>query len=189
MCSQPSNMQCPHCNRYSVERVSQMNPMDYNIQVKYICTNCGREVLDPDSVTYSNSSDGTYTSASSADKYCENCNTKMVQYDSWWECPNCHYGYIDYIGDPPQDNIEMSKKIFEGKLHIPCDNVWGVGKTTITDPIAQNTLTIERCEKIKMHHKEMDIDFEFDTKKIENINTIIINGYKFVRENSETDNT
>jgi hypothetical protein len=35
----------------------------------------------------------------------------------------------------------------------------------------------------------MDIDFEFDTKKIENINTIIINGHKFVRDNNETDET
>lgn len=185
MVSRLSNMQCPHCNRYSVERVSQMNPIDYNVQVKYICTNCGREVLDPDSVTYSNSTDSTHTSTGSAYKYCQHCNTKMVQYDSWWECPNCHYGYTDYIGDPPQDNIQMSKKIFEDKLHIPCDNVWGVGKIAVTDPTAQNTLTIERCEKIKMHHKEMDIDFEFDTKKIEGIDIIIINGHKFVREKLE----
>jgi hypothetical protein len=148
---------------------------------------CGKVIEPSEQTTYSNTMDSSYNAISSKDKYCQNCNTKMKPLgdSGWWSCPNCDYGYMDYIGDPKQfsdEDIEMSKKIFEGKLHIPCDNVWGVGKIAVTDPIAQNTLTIERCEKIKMHHKEMDIDFEFDTKKIENINTIIINGHKFVRE-------
>ena len=115
----------------------------------------------------------------------------MTYNGTWWECPDCHYGYMDrtgYLNETkqfPDDEVEMSKHIFEGTLHIPCDNVWGVGTIKPTDLAAENTLILERCEKIKMHQKEMDIDFEFDTKKIENIDTIIINGHKFVRENNE----
>jgi hypothetical protein len=113
----------------------------------------------------------------------------MIQNGDWWECPNCHYGHMDYARGLPKDftqlsdeEVEMSKHIFEGKTHIPCDNVWGVGTIKPTDPTAKNTLILERCEKIKMHHKEIDIDFEFDTSKLENIDTIIVNGHKFVRE-------
>ena len=67
-------------------------------------------------------------------------------------------------------------------LYISCDNAWSVGTIKTVDPILENTLIIERCEKIKMHHKEMDIDFEFDTSKLENIDVIIVNGYKYVKD-------
>lgn len=192
MLNKPLNMQCPYCGQHQVEVINQVDPMSFNSHMgfnyhettKSICMHCGKVIESDEKVTYSNSSDDPYTSVSCVDKYCKNCNAKMVQYDSWWVCPSCHYGQMDYTGDPPSDNIEINKKIFEDKLYIPCDNVWGVGKTAVTDQMTQNTLTIERCEKIKMHHKEMDIDFEFDIKKIENINTIIINGHKFVRENA-----
>jgi hypothetical protein len=58
---------------------------------------------------------------------------------------------------------------------------WAVGKL-ITDQPLQNTLTITNCNKIRLQHKETEIDFEFDTKKLENIDTIIINGFKYVKE-------
>lgn len=190
MFNKPLNMQCPYCGQHQVEAITQIDPMSFNYHeiTKTICMFCGKVIEPSEKVTYSNSTDSSYTAVSSKDKFCAYCNTKMEPFGdgSWWSCPKCGYGYMDYIGDLPKElsdeEVEVSKKIFEGKLHIPCDNVWGVGKIAVTDPIAQNTLTIERCEKIKMHHKEMDIDFEFDTKKIENINTIIINGHKFVRE-------
>lgn len=174
------NKICPVCHNDKVE-LSELGTE--------ICTQCRYVIPGPTDAT---------NSISNTNKYCPECKTPLEgsMSSGWWECPNCHYGYMDYIGDPLQDNIQMSeedievsKHIFEGKLHVPCDNTWGVGKTAITDQLAQNTLIIEKCEKIKMHHKEMDIDFEFDTKKIENIDTIIINGHKFVRENNETNNT
>ena len=34
---------------------------------------------------------------------------------------------------------------------------------------------------IKLSHKEFEIGFELDPKKLENIDTIIINGYKYVK--------
>jgi DNA-directed RNA polymerase subunit RPC12/RpoP len=178
--------------------VSQINPIDCSIQVKYICTNCGKEVLDPDSVTYSNSTDSTYTSATSAEKYCYNCNTRMIQNGDWWECPNCHYGHMDYARGLPKDftqlsdeEVEMSKHIFEGKTHIPCDNVWGVGRIAVgqLDDLMSNTLQFDRCERIIFRDKTLDFVFEIPEEQYKDIDTIIVNGIKFVRENSETDNT
>lgn len=58
---------------------------------------------------------------------------------------------------------------------------WAVGKL-ITDQPLQNTLTITNCNKIQLQHKETEIEFEFDTKKLENIDTIVINGFKYVKE-------
>ena len=192
MLSKLSNIQCPYCGQHKVEVITAIDPMSFNYHevTKTICTFCGKVIEPTEKVTYSNSSDHAYTSAGSAYKYCTNCNTKMEPLgdSGWWSCPKCGYGYREFIGDPKQfsdEDIEISKKIFEGKLHTPCDNVWGVGKILPNDLTEQNTLTITNCEKIKMHHKEIAIDFEFDIPKIENINTIIINGHKFVREKSE----
>ena len=36
---------------------------------------------------------------------------------------------------------------------------------------------------IKLRHKEMDIEFDLEPGKLENIDTIIINGHKYVKEN------
>ena len=193
MLNKKLNMACPYCGQHQVEVITEIDPMSFNYQerTKTMCMFCGKVIEPAEKVTYSNSTDSSYTAASSKDKFCAYCNTKMEPFGdgSWWSCPKCGYGYMDYIGDLPRElsseEVEMSKKIFEGKLHIPCDNVWGIGTIKPTDLAAENTLTLERCEKIKMHQKEMDIDFEFDTKKIENIDTIIINGHKFVRDNNE----
>lgn len=152
--NQPLNKNCPICGGYIYLSTARSE----------ICSNCGYVI--PQSTYVTTPTDYSCNTTGVAYKYCQKCNTKMVKNGNWYECPNCHYGHMDYLGDPP--NIQM----FEEDI-------------AITDLIAQNTLTIEQCEKIKMHHKEMDIDFEFDTKKIENIDTIIINGYKFVRERSE----
>lgn len=154
---QPLNKNCPICGGY-------VYITDIGTE---ICQNCGYVLAQSTFVT--TSTDYPHNTTGSAYKYCQNCNTKMVKHGNWYECPNCHYGHMDYIGDPPVNNFI-----------IPCDNVWGVGKAV--GSLEPNTLTIERCEKIKMHQKEIDIDFELDARKIENINTIIINGHKFVRE-------
>ena len=44
------------------------------------------------------------------------------------------------------------------------------------------TLTITNCEKFKVQLREIDIEFELDPDKLENIDIIIINGYKYVKE-------
>ena len=77
------------------------------------------------------------------------------------------------------EEIEISKHIFDGKLHIPCDNVWGVGVSKAES--LPYTLQID-TDLIKLRHKEMELEFELDTDKLQNIDTIIINGYKYVKE-------
>lgn len=42
------------------------------------------------------------------------------------------------------------------------------------------TLYIE-TELLRLKHKEMDLEINIDPKKFENIDTIIINGYKYVK--------
>ena len=54
---------------------------------------------------------------------------------------------------------------------------------SITGNLEPTTLEIKNCEKIKLHHKEIDIDFELPKKVLENIDTITINGIKYVKEN------
>lgn len=161
MISQPLNKNCPVCGGY-------VYVTDIGAE---ICQSCGYVI--PLATFATTSTDYSHNTAGSAYKYCNNCKTKMEKFGDtdWWECPNCHYGYMDYIGDPPKDN-----------LFIPCDNAWGVGYahgSLEPDPF---TVEIGNCKTIKLGHKELDINFEFDAKKIENIDTIIINGHKFVRE-------
>ncbi len=187
--NQQTNMCCPKCNQHSVEKITKLDPLSftYNEITKYVCTFCGTVVEPSEQTTYSNSTDSSYVLANSVGRYCDKCHTKLEYNGTWWECPNCHYGFMESIGDTPttiqlsEEDIELSKELFEGNLFVPCDNTWSVGTLKEPDDVERNTLTITNCEKIRMHHKEMDIDFEFDTKKLENIDTIIINGYKFVR--------
>jgi hypothetical protein len=51
------------------------------------------------------------------------------------------------------------------------------------DPdLSPQTLTITNCEKFKVQLREIDIEFELDPNKLENIDTLIINGYKYRKE-------
>ena len=191
MISIPSNMRCPYCNNYSVEKITQMNPYDYNMQEKYICTYCGREVNSPNSVTYSNSTDGSYVNTTSNDKYCQKCNTKMEPLgdNGWWSCPKCSYGYMDYIGDLPKqlsdDELEMTKKMFDGTLHIPCDNTSGIAVGKLAEDLMSNTIQFDRCERIIFRDKTLDFIFEIPEERYKDIDTIIINGHKFVRDKND----
>ena len=45
-----------------------------------------------------------------------------------------------------------------------------------------HTLTITNCEKFKVQLREIDVEFELNPDKLENVDTIIINGYKYVKE-------
>ena len=96
---------------------------------------------------------------------------------------------MDYIGDLPKElsteEIEMSKKIFEGKLHIPYDNTWGVAVGKLAEDLMSNTLQFDRCERIIFRDKTLDFVFEIPEERYKDIDTIIVNGHKFVRENNE----
>ena len=145
---------CPNCCN---------NKAELNILGYEQCTQCGY-VFGLTGHVHSDSNSST----SETNKYCKRCNTKLVQNGDWWECPNCHYGHMDYIGDPP-DN-----------LYIKSDGIgtaWGRFDPELT-PL---TLQID-VELIKLKHKEMELEFELEPDKLANIDTIIINGYKYVKE-------
>ena len=193
MLNKPSNMKCPFCGEYQVELITQIDPLSFNYQeiTKYRCTKCGYTFDTNQEVSYSNSTDDSYNKSTSNDKYCQNCNTKMEPFgDNWLICPKCYYGQMGYIGDLPKElsdeEVEMSKNIFEGKLHIPCDNTWGVcvGKINSED-LMSNTLQFDRCERIIFKDKTLDFQFEIPEERYKDINNIIVNGHKFVRENNE----
>lgn len=46
--------------------------------------------------------------------------------------------------------------------------------------IEPNTIQID-TNLIRLHHKELEIEFELDPKKLKNVDTIVINGYKYVK--------
>jgi hypothetical protein len=116
----------------------------------------------------------------SANRYCERCNVKLKQLNDWWYCPECGYGYRITTGDPPElteDYIkEMAKKITDTPFY-PCT---AIGK--VIGSLEPQTLTITNCEKFRVQLREVDIEFELDPDKLENIDTLIINGYKYVKE-------
>ena len=53
--------------------------------------------------------------------------------------------------------------------------------------LAVGSVDIEPCtlqidtNLIRLHHKELEIDFELDPKKLKSVDTIIINGYKYIK--------
>lgn len=118
------------------------------------------------------------TRTSSLNKYCERCHTKLTQVGDWWVCPECNYRIT--TGDPPELTEEyikeMAKKVTDSSLYSSI----AVGKA-ISD-IEPLTLTITNCEKFKVQLREIDIEFELEPDKLENIDTLIINGYKYVKE-------
>ena len=175
----PVNKNCPICGGY-------VYSTDIGTE---ICQTCGHVIAQSTFATTSTSY--TYASTSAADKYCYNCNTKMEKIGDggWWECPNCHYGCMDYIGDLPkeltEEEIEISKHIFGNSLHIPCDNNGlAVGKISNED-LLSNTLQFDRCKKIIFRDKTLDFVFEIPDERYKDIDTIIVNGHKFTKEKSK----
>lgn len=128
------------------------------------CEGCGYTIPSPNWIT---------TSTSTLVDLCPRCRTPLIlsMSSGWKECPKCHYGHMDYIGDPPQDI---------GELYIKSDGVstaWGR-----FDPnLMPYTLQIE-TNLIRLKHKEMELEFELEPDKLEKIDTIILNGYKYVKE-------
>ena len=183
-------MQCPYCGQHKVEVITEIDPMSFNYHeiTKTIYMFCGKVIEPTEKVTYSNSTDSSYTTATSAVKYCDNCHTKMEPFgdNGWWVCPICGYGQVDYIGDPKELNeeeLKQAQKMFESNLYIHNDGL-AVGKIN-TEDLLSNTLQFDRCEKIIFRDKTLDFVFEIPDERYKDINTIIVNGHKFVREKSE----
>ena len=193
MLNKKLNMACPYCGQHQVEIITEIDPMSFNYQerTKTMCMFCGKVIEPIEKVTYSNVIDSSYAVTSSSHKDCQNCNTKMEQFgdNGFWSCPKCGYGYMDYIGDLPKqfsdDELEMTKKMFDGTLHIPCDNTLGIAVGKLAEDLMSNTLQFDRCEKIIFRDKTLDFVFEIPDERYKDIDTIIVNGHKFVREKSE----
>ena len=126
-----------------------------------VCENCGHV---PDSTT---------STSSNSLGLCGRCGVALQEWGNLKVCPRCRYGYLLEIGDLP-DDITIP--------NIYNDGNWAVGRIADVDPMAPNTLTITNCEKFKVQLREIDIEFELDPDKLENIDTIIINGHKYVKE-------
>ena len=158
------NKNCPICGGYIVllDNGSEM------------CERC-RYIL-PGSTQVSDA-----TKASSSDKYCERCHTKLIQDGDWWICPECGYGYRVTTGDPPELTAEYIKEMAEKIASTPF-YVQGTAIGKAIGSVEPQTLTITNCEKFKVQLREIDIEFELEPDKLENIDTLIINGYKYVKE-------
>lgn len=84
------------------------------------------------------------------------------------ECDECDCGGNEYLCD-----FYPEKR----KVTVECNIAH-----SIYDNLEPRTIVIGNCEKIKLHHKELDIDFEFPAKVFESIDTITINGVKYLKE-------
>ena len=111
------------------------------------------------------------TSTSSIMSNCPYCNTKMIynKENNSWLCVACGYHLKVTVGDPPKDLDTIWKS--DGTA-----NAWGALG------LEPQTLTITNCEKFKVQLREIDVEFELEPDKLENIDTIIINNYKYVKE-------
>ena len=160
MLNKQLDMACPYCGQHRVELITEIDPMSFNYHelTKTVCMFCGKVIEPSESITYSNSTGSSYTTAGSAYKYCDNCSTKMEPFgdNGWWYCPKCGYGHMDYIGDLPEElsdeEIESFKKLYVEKFTFPYDNIRDSNVVEIND------------------------------ERYKDIDTIIVNGHKFVRE-------
>lgn len=148
------NKRCPLCGGY----VLLLTNGDE------VCKDC-HYVLPNSNWVYSS------TSTSSVMANCPYCNAKMTynKENNSWLCVACGYHSKVTTGDPPKD----------------LDNIWksdGVANAWGALGLKPNTLTITKCEKFKVQLREIGVEFELDADKLENIDTIVINGYKYVKE-------
>ncbi len=109
------------------------------------------------------------TSVPSTSETCKRCGTILEHDGDWKVCPRCHYGSIITAGDPPEYPYWKA----DGEAHA-----WG----KLDPDLSPQTLTITNCDKFKVQLREIDIEFELDPDKLENIDTLIINGYKYRKE-------
>jgi hypothetical protein len=77
---------------------------------------------------------------------------------------------MDYLGDP----LDIRE------LYIKSDSI-GTAWGRLNPDIIPHTLQID-TNLIKLRHKEMELEFELESDKLKNIDTIILNGYKYIKE-------
>lgn len=75
----------------------------------------------------------------------------------------------------PNDAVDIS-------LFIPDDSKWAVGKINAED-FMSNTLQFDRCDRVIFRDRTLDFQFEIGRDQYKDIDTIIVNGVKFVKEN------
>ena len=106
---------------------------------------------------------------------------RIEPFSQWWYCDRC--GYEKQVEQPElsaEDREKIKELLYSQSLFIMPESALCVGQAISS--LEPQTLTITNCEKITMHHRELDIDFEFNPDRLENIDTIILNGYKYVKE-------
>ena len=151
--SQYINKTCPACGGYVI---SLPNGTE-------LCKKCHYVLPDTNYAT---------STTSSGRALCPRCGTPLNKNGNWKECPNCHYGYLLYDGDPPQDLVD---------IYIKSDGT-GFAYGKLDPTLTPQTLQID-TKLIMLKHKEMDLELELDPSKLENIDVIIINGYRYIKEN------
>lgn len=113
---------------------------------------------------------------------CYEVRTRKIQ--NCWPFPDHVEKYGVCLGTKECDECSC-----EGNEYL-CDFYPEKRKITIKGELAQSisgnlepaAIEIKNCEKIKLHHKEIDIDFELPKNVFENIDIITINGIKYVKE-------
>lgn len=75
-----------------------------------------------------------------------------------------------------------SEDIVNFSFFIPDDSKLAVGKIDTSNSMS-NTLQIDKCERIVLRDKTLDFQFEIGHDQYKDIDTIIVNGIKFKREN------
>lgn len=156
------------------------------MSIQYVNKNCplcgdnvvlltnGTEICEKCHYVLPNSDWAYSTSATSGEQICKICGQTMVRNTVGlyrWTCPKCGYHYEVTTGDPTKDLYSIWKS--DGT-----SSAWGA-----LDPkLNPQTLTITNCEKFKVQCKEIDVEFELDADKLENIDVLIINGHKYVKE-------
>lgn len=71
----------------------------------------------------------------------------------------------------------------ELKLFTMHDTSVAVGKIDTRD-LMSNTLQFDKCDRVIFRDKTLDFQFEIGHDQYKDIDTIIVNGIKFVRENN-----
>ena len=58
---------------------------------------------------------------------------------------------------------------------------YGPGSLAMSGGLPENTLQIN-TDVIVLKNKELDIDFQIESNKFKDIDTIIVNGYKYIKK-------
>lgn len=99
-------------------------------------------------------------------KTCPICGGLVVLLGGIERCEKCHYILSSSVQAQMLDSTRYSST--------------AVGKAISS--VKPQTLTITNCEKFRVQLRDIDIEFELEPDKLENIDTIILNGYKYVKE-------